>query len=405
MTRRGDVRLRWALVNGERVEAARFVDVRPDDRPVGHCPCCGERVAWKAGAEVSPHVSHLPDSTCSVVSSGESAAHFNAKFDLADKLSALQEFKADWYCRCSALRRTIVARRWSRVAIEHRSTQTTRVPDVALLDEAGAIVLAIEIVHTHAVDAAKAADYAAADIPWIEINVSDATAWQPTSTWAVKALAYGNLCTHICDHCERIERQRIEQERIEQERQRLRREHYEAQARAHSELMRQRRLRAIRYRVLQEYQTKPPSLRIAISASVSADGSDAVAAFCKVDFDGPVRVVRVSLPWVDSWTDAIKAGLAECIRHLDEKAPKKKATIMISINTDWLNNVPWYESRSEHAKVIFERSLQVVICERGHYLQFASPKRESPTYNEKVASALRRAHAAAETARLNAEAA
>ena len=259
MSRRGEVKLRWALVDGERVEAMRFVDVPPDERPVGHCPCCNERIRWQAGKRwrehngPTPHVAHLPESTCPTLTSGESAEHFNAKFDLADKLTGVQELKATWFCVCACFRKGVVAQGWASVTVEHRSQQTTRVPDVALLNSDGSILLAIEIVHTHAVDEAKAADYAAADIPWIEVSVSDVVQWQPTSTWALKAHAFGNLRVPSCHFCAQLERERIEREQRERERlkrQRLEREHREAQAQAESERLREKRIRAMRYRVL-----------------------------------------------------------------------------------------------------------------------------------------------------------
>lgn len=440
MSRRGEVKLRWALVDGERVEAMRFVDVPPKKRPVGHCPCCNERIRWQAGNRwrehngPTPHVSHLPKSTCPTLTSGESAEHFNAKFDLADKLSTMQELKATWFCACACFRKGVVAQGWASVTVEHRSQQTTRVPDVALLNSDGSILLAVEIVHTHAVDDAKAADYAAADIPWIEVSVSDVVQWQPTSTWALKAHAYGNLRVPSCQFCEqiererpelerlereRLERERLERERLERERERLERlerehrerlerhrlerEHLEAQAKAESERLREKRIRAERYLVLQEYQTNPPPLRIAIGASVSADGSGAVAAFCKIDFDGPVRVARVTLPWVDSWEDAMKAGIAECIRHLDEKAPGAKVTFVLNSIVDQLNNVDRYVDESSQGR--FVRKLQIDICKRGHFVQSSSTKPENPRFDATIASALKRAHDAAESARLNSEAA
>lgn len=426
MTRRGEVRLRWALVDGERVEAMRFVDVHPDERPVGHCPCCGERIRWQAGKKwrehngPTPHVAHLPESTCPTLTSGESAEHFNAKFDLADKLSTMQELEAAWFCVCASFRKGVVAQGWASVTVEHRSQQTTRVPDVALLNSDGSILLAVEIVHTHAVDSAKAADYAAADIPWIEVSVSDVVQWQPTSTWALKAHAFGNLRVPSCHFCERIlselverefervEREHREQlehehrEQLERERlERLEREHREAQAQARSERMRENGIRNNRYAVLREYQTNPPSLRIAIGASVSADGSHAVAAFCKIDFAGPVRVARVTLPWVDSWTDVMKAGIAECIRHLDEQAPGKKVTFVINSNSiaDSLNNVDRYVDESEQGR--FVRRLQIDICKRGHFVQPSSTKPQNPQFDATIAAALKRAHDAAESTRLN----
>ena len=417
MTRRGEVRLRWALVDGERVEAMRFVDVHPDERPVGHCPCCGERIRWQAGKGwrehngPTPHVAHLPESTCPTLTSGESAEHFNAKFDLADKLSTMQELKATWFCVCASFRKGVVAQGWASVTVEHRSQQTTRVPDVALLNSDGSILLAIEIVHTHAVDAAKAADYAAAQIPWIEVSVSDVVQWQPTSTWVLKAHAFGNLRVPPCHFCERLERERLERERLERERlemkrlerERLVREYREAQAQAESERLREKRIRAMRYRVLREYQTNPPPVRIAIGASVSADGSHAVAGFCKIDFAGPVRVARVTLPWVDSWEDAMKAGIAECIRHLDEQAPGKKVTFVLNSIVERLNNVGWYVDESEQGRFI--RKLQVDICQRGHFVQSSSTKPRDPRFDAKIASALKRAHDAAESTRLNSGAA
>lgn len=213
MSRRGEVRLRWALVDGERVEAMRFVDVPPDERPVGHCPCCNERIRWQAGNRwrehngPTPHVAHLGGAACSTVTSSESEDHLNAKLDLADALAALSQLEAARVCQCqsSSRRVDVVAQGWTRVAMEHRSPRTTRVPDVALLNEAGAILLAIEVVHTHAVDAAKAADYVAAQIPWIEVSVEEVATWLLCPTSAIQARAHGNL---FCGACQRKERGR-----------------------------------------------------------------------------------------------------------------------------------------------------------------------------------------------------
>lgn len=197
--------LEWALVDGSRVHAARFVGVESRLRPAATCPCCGSAVTWKAGESVTPHVAHLPDSTCPT-SNPETAAHFNAKMRLADMLGERGTVSLVSPCTHGhpVSARWLVGR-WTCAIPESRVG--TRRPDVVLVSESDSgsdiAVAAIEVLHTHAVDAAKAADLAASGVPWIEVTSADALAWNgaaPLPTRNVDEETRGSLDA-ACRRC------------------------------------------------------------------------------------------------------------------------------------------------------------------------------------------------------------
>ena len=163
--------LEWGIgPTGALVFASSMVGVDPRDRPRVTCPECDDVVTFKAGERgiITPHVAHRNGAACAATNP-ETAAHFNAKMRLARvlgprgvlRLRARCDFghavEADWHVPA-----------WQRAEPEFRVD--TRRPDVALFDDGDAVVGAVEVLHSHRVDRAKAADFAASGVPWVEIR-------------------------------------------------------------------------------------------------------------------------------------------------------------------------------------------------------------------------------------------
>lgn len=173
--------------DGRPVFASSMVGVDPRDRPRVTCPECDDVVTFKAGerAVVTPHVAHRSGAACAATAP-ETAAHFNAKMILARALgqrgavrlrsrcSAGHAVEADWHVPA-----------WERAVPEFKVD--TRRPDVALFGEGGAVVGAVEVLHSHRVDRAKAADFAASALPWVEFRADDVLAWDGRSALPVEA--------------------------------------------------------------------------------------------------------------------------------------------------------------------------------------------------------------------------
>lgn len=175
--------LGFALVDGAPREAREFVGVPAKDRPAAVCPCCGDAVVWKAGDVKTPHVAHASGATCPA-NNPETAEHLNAKGILARRLS---EGVRLWIrVRCAVCRSGVRALwsvpAWHRVEVEYRVG--TRRPDVVLLAEDGSIVAAVEVFHTHAVDAEKAAAFAWRGVRWIETRAEEVTRWARSASSA-----------------------------------------------------------------------------------------------------------------------------------------------------------------------------------------------------------------------------
>jgi len=182
---RGKAKLEWATVDGVIFHAAQFVGVDPSDRPEGRCQCCEEAIVWKAGDVVLPHVAHRANSTCAATNP-ETAEHMNAKAKIAHALTC--ENVLTIASKCSAGHPGAMpwaVAPWAYVQPEYRLG--TRRPDVALLDASRDGLAAIEVLHTHAVDKLKAADFAAAGLPWVEVRSIVALEWDEKSPLPIVA--------------------------------------------------------------------------------------------------------------------------------------------------------------------------------------------------------------------------
>ena len=182
---RGKAKLEWATVDGVIFHAAQFVGVDPSDRPEGRCQCCDEAIVWKAGDVVLPHVAHRANSTCPSTNP-ETAEHMNAKAKIAHALTSQNDLTIAGACSSGhpvAMRWDVAP--WAYVQPEYRLN--TRRPDVALLTDSRDGLAAIEVLHTHAVDKAKAADFAAAGLPWIEVHSRVALEWDEKSPLQIVA--------------------------------------------------------------------------------------------------------------------------------------------------------------------------------------------------------------------------
>ena len=182
---RGKAKLEWATVDGVIFHAAQFVGVDPSDRPEGRCQCCDEAIVWKAGDVVLPHVAHRANSTCPSTNP-ETAEHMNAKAKIAHALTSENALTIASTCSVGhpgSMRWDVAP--WAYVQPEYRLG--TRRPDVALLTTARDGIAAIEVLHTHAVDKAKASDFAAAGLPWIEVHSSVALGWDEKSPLQIVA--------------------------------------------------------------------------------------------------------------------------------------------------------------------------------------------------------------------------
>jgi hypothetical protein len=172
--------LEYALVDGRPVHARRFVGVETHLRPVGRCPCCDEVVVWKAGesGKVTPHVAHASGAACASTAP-ETAEHLNAKARLTEVLSERGHVDIAWRCYDGHAVAVRWEPGWTRVVPEYRVG--TRRPDVAMVDVSGCAIGAIEVRHTHAVDSAKASDFALQDLDWIEVDALTVLRWDGVS--------------------------------------------------------------------------------------------------------------------------------------------------------------------------------------------------------------------------------
>jgi hypothetical protein len=176
-------KLQWALVNGQPLHIRTLLNTRPGERPDAVCPGCAGPVDWhigergKAGLR-APHVQHRANTSTCGATEGESAAHLDAKWHLARKLAECRALSIVSHCdRGHDIRRQWQATEWDAVEVEYRVGSTR--PDIVLLRD-GAPVAAVEVRHSHAVDARKADKFAALGIPWVEIETAYALAWTGT---------------------------------------------------------------------------------------------------------------------------------------------------------------------------------------------------------------------------------
>lgn len=157
------------------VPVAAYRALPPRRRPRSFCPVCLERVWLKLGARNRPHYAHLAGSQCAAAR-GEGALHHAAKVHLAEQLGRGLPLRVRPIChrvpqersteRCTAAPESAWPVEWDEVRVEH-SLPSLRA-DLVLL-RGGAVVAAVEVYASHAVDAEKAAKYRALGLPWIEV--------------------------------------------------------------------------------------------------------------------------------------------------------------------------------------------------------------------------------------------
>jgi len=154
-------------------------------------------VAGESG-KVAPHFRHeTPGTGCTAE---ETTEHYRAKERVAAWLSASPGRAVQLVVPCRVAecgRRTETTWEipaWSHVAIEERVG--TRRPDIVLLDGVTPVA-AIEIMHTHRVDARKRADMT---IPWIEVST------MMLATWADGALSTEQRSDDVSAMCARCQR-------------------------------------------------------------------------------------------------------------------------------------------------------------------------------------------------------
>lgn len=210
--------LEWAMVDGQQVHAKTFRGVPPGNRPIGICPHCEEPVIWKAGEEKAPHIAHQSQSECSATAP-ETAAHINAKMALAEALRKAGSLSISHPCpKCRHARSGHWRSGWSFVEVEVRAGK--RRPDIVLLTSERAVLGAIEVKHSHAVDSEKARDLAEAGVAWIEVEAPVASAWQGEDMVVCNGdLASISSVLAGCAECQRREEQ--ERRRREEERKRI----------------------------------------------------------------------------------------------------------------------------------------------------------------------------------------
>jgi hypothetical protein len=196
---------RYGLVDGNLVAA---LEMRGRiNRPTAQCPFCKEGCTWVAGPIVTPHIRHQNESECSAEGWRESNEHLNGKMRILEVLR--KQHRIDIIaCHYHRITAQWAVPSWV-IADDEVRHSSGRVPDVALINDQGEIVAAIEVYHSHRVDDAKAASYAQSGIQWIEVTAEIANAWagQP---FVCVAMGY----RPHCGDCE-TERQRLREPRKE----------------------------------------------------------------------------------------------------------------------------------------------------------------------------------------------
>lgn len=218
------VALAWVVTAEGLSSVASFrVGPRPrntrENPRVVRCPVCDQPVTLKLGNVRAPHAAHAADTRCPTTHS-ETALHVNVKYRLYEQLHAAAgtgaTIRVRERCVVGAWRGPGATRRvdapppdllaweleaepchrsrerewrigWDHVELERRigDESTARIPDL-VLSLAGRTVGAIEVFHTHAVDAVKAAALAALGVPWLEVRADPALV-EGDRAWTIDA--------------------------------------------------------------------------------------------------------------------------------------------------------------------------------------------------------------------------
>jgi hypothetical protein len=171
----GDVQLAWARDRaGVKVHAAKLLPADRRGRAPFTCLGCGDELIPHLGARRARHFAHRAGSGCPLTAP-ETALHLDAK----ERLLALchEAFAGrravTLRTRCGTCRRLALRElaALGDAAVEEGAVGALRA-DV-LVTRGGRPALAIEVVVTHAVDAAKEATLAAAGLPAVEVDACE----------------------------------------------------------------------------------------------------------------------------------------------------------------------------------------------------------------------------------------
>ena len=177
--------------------AGNIIAVENAGRAVDYCcPGCGTPLVLKQGVVRRHHFAHKPEANCSP----ESALHVATKRRM---VAAVQEWRAGVAPRPVVRRRCEQCHKWfdrpvtDRVvgADLERRLPSGRVVDLALIDGEGRVLLGVEVLVTHEVDADK--EMALGDQSWIEVvaeSMEDAAVW-------IAGRAGGRVAPSVCDEC------------------------------------------------------------------------------------------------------------------------------------------------------------------------------------------------------------
>jgi predicted RNA-binding Zn-ribbon protein involved in translation (DUF1610 family) len=203
--RREGVALAWARDRDGAITPVRTLDAASRRaRAPFTCPGCGDELVARLGAVRARHFAHRPGSTCPLTAP-ETALHFNAK----ERLLALcaEAFAGrtavTLLTRCGACRRLDARplRALGDAAAAEGAVGALRA-DV-LVTRRGAPAVALEVLVTHAVDAAKEALLSAAGVPVVEVDARDE--WErpgPGEAPAVEVLVHRALGFPPCPACQ-----------------------------------------------------------------------------------------------------------------------------------------------------------------------------------------------------------
>ena len=154
----------------------------------------------------------------------ETALHLNFKFYLREQLQSASELWVEQSCAagCQKMRRVVLVHSWDEVRIECQLDRFRL--DVALLQQ-GQVIGALEVVVTHAIDAAKIEYLDRHQIRWFELSANEnfyegPSAWTPKQPLPVDEVQLADRPwwqTWVCPACreEKQRQKREEQERIE----------------------------------------------------------------------------------------------------------------------------------------------------------------------------------------------
>lgn len=181
------------------------------------CPVCDEPVTMRLGPLRAAHAAHAPSARCPTTQP-ETALHVNLKCRIAEQLRGIAgtgaRIRVHERCVVGAWRRPAATRRvdapidqlldwerdaepcrqhqdrvwdiaWDRVELERRVADeaVSRIPDIVLY-LSDRVVAAIEVFHTHAVDATKAEALASLGVPWLEVR-ADVALLEGDAAWTV----------------------------------------------------------------------------------------------------------------------------------------------------------------------------------------------------------------------------